>query len=98
LIDKITTLGVFADEAALILSKAAEGISHRETLPVYNIYMKQKEIELLSKQLRASTETFISQTDHWIQLINELNNACHELGDVEHALEVIHQEIQDIQS
>lgn len=85
-----------ASDAALSLSKAAEGISQRETKPVYNIYKKQKEIEILSKQLRASTETFISQTNQWLQMINELNNALNELGDVEHALQVIYQDIQDI--
>jgi len=96
LIYKINNLGIHIEEAAIFLSKAAEGISNRETLNVYNIYKKQKEIEVLNKQLRASTDTFISQTNQWIQLINEINNACNELGDVENALEVIHRDIQNI--
>lgn len=89
-------LGISASEAAFSLSKAVEGISHRETKSVYSIYKKQKEIEILCKQLRASTETFIFQTTQWLQTINELNNALNELGDVEHALQVIYHDIQDI--
>ena len=76
--------------------KASEGIAQRETLPVYCIYKKQKEIEAMSRQLKTSTEIFINQTKEWLQLIHELNSACNELGDVENALEIIHQDIKQI--
>lgn len=93
---KFMKIDVTADEAAITLAKTAEGITYRETLPVYQIYKKQKDIEILSKQLRASTEVFMTQTNEWLQLIHELNNACNELGDVENALEMIYQDVKDI--
>ena len=85
------------EEAISACCTEAEQIAKRETTPVYHLYKKQKEIEVKGKQLNALTEIFFNQSNQWIQLIDEVNDACKELGDVENALELIQQDIDVIQ-
>ncbi|EFA85077.1 GCN5-like 1 domain-containing protein [Heterostelium album PN500] len=87
---------VLKKEAMMSVAPVTNGLMDSVNQGVACVFANQKRLEQEARVLQQSTTKFSKQTNQWLTLIDNFNNALKEIGDVENWSRSIENDMQNI--
>eukprot|EP00842_Homolaphlyctis_polyrhiza_P000490 jgi/Hompol1/1441/HPOL_004353-RA len=78
------------------LKSLTELVSNANNASVSQVFLNEKQIEMDAKRLQTQLGIYHSQTQQWLELVDQFNASLKTLGDVENWSGVLERDIQEI--